>query len=330
MQSKKYIIILSVLLAAFLRSIGQDVAFSQFYANPLYLNPALAGAKLCPRLTLNFRNQWPSVQNGYVTYSATYDDHLESISGGIGLIANSTVAAGGAYNIFSGSGLYSYRLQASRSLVLNAAFKVGYTQYRLNWEKFVFGDQINVNTGVLKPTSELAPSRPNYGDLDLSAGFLAGYKESLYFGVAVDHLNKPEMSFYGNNTLRMDYRLTIHAGALFDFVQGMEGEDLRNFSLSPNVVFLQQGKFHQLNVGMSVNMYPLVAGLWYRNNIENSDAMIVLLGFQQKQFKVGYSFDYTISRFGVQSGGAHEFSLSYLFNAPKKNFHIRELKCPSF
>lgn len=330
MQSKKYIIILSVLLAAFLRSNGQDVAFSQFYANPLYLNPALAGAKLCPRLTLNFRNQWPSVQNGYVTYSATYDDHLESISGGIGLIANSTVAAGGAYNIFSGSGLYSYRLQASRSLVLNAAFKVGYTQYRLNWEKFVFGDQINVNTGVLKPTSELAPSRPNYGDLDLSAGFLAGYKESLYFGVAVDHLNKPEMSFYGNNTLRMDYRLTIHAGALFDFVQGMEGEDLRNFSLSPNVVYLQQGKFHQLNVGMSVNMYPLVAGLWYRNNIENSDAMIVLLGFQQKQFKVGYSFDYTISRFGVQSGGAHEFSLAYIFNAPRKNFHIRELKCPSF
>ena len=38
---------------------AQDPAFSQFYANPLYLNPAFAGAtpKGCPRANLNYRDQ---------------------------------------------------------------------------------------------------------------------------------------------------------------------------------------------------------------------------------------------------------------------------------
>lgn len=319
------------MLLAFIPSLrSQDVAFSQFYANPVYLNPALAGAKLCPRLTLNYRNQWPSIEKGHVTYSATYDDHLESISGGLGFIVNSTVAAGGGYNIFSGSALYSYRLQASRTVVLNASLKAGYTQYRVDWTKFVFGDQIDINSGNIKPTSDNPPTKPNYGALDLSAGFLAGYKESVYFGIALDHLNRPMMSFYNNDEYQMDMKLTVHAGALFDFFQGMDGEDLRNFSLSPNIVYFQQGKFHQLNAGMSVNMYPFVAGLWFRNNFENSDAVIVMLGFQQKQFKLGYSFDYSVSRLNTLSGNSHEFSIAYLFNSPRKNFHIRELKCPSF
>ena len=33
---------------------AQDPAFSQFYANPLYLNPAFAGTNDCPRANLSF------------------------------------------------------------------------------------------------------------------------------------------------------------------------------------------------------------------------------------------------------------------------------------
>jgi type IX secretion system PorP/SprF family membrane protein len=330
MQSLKYIIALITLLAVQFKATSQDVAFSQFYANPLYLNSALAGLKLCPRLTLNYRNQWPDITNGYVTYSATYDDYIKSLSGGVGVIMNSTVAGGGIYNIFSGSALYSYRLQASRQLVLNASIKAGYSQYRLNWEKLVFGDQLNAQTGIMNYTSETRPTNLNAGALDLSAGFVAGYKESMYFGIAADHLNRADISVYDNKSTRMNVRYTVHAGAIFDLVQGMDGEDIKNFSLTPNIVYMQQGKFHQLNLGMSVNTYPFTAGLWFRHNFENPDAVIVLLGFQQKHYKIGYSFDYSVSRLGIQTGNAHEFSIAWLFNGPGKNFHIRELKCPGF
>lgn len=64
---------------------AQDVVFSQFYANPLYLNPALAGNAFDPRLTFNFRNQWPALNASFVTYSAGFDQHFDALSGGIGL-----------------------------------------------------------------------------------------------------------------------------------------------------------------------------------------------------------------------------------------------------
>ena len=41
---------------------AQDPEFTQFYANPLYLNPAFAGSSHCPRMNLNYRNQWPALQ----------------------------------------------------------------------------------------------------------------------------------------------------------------------------------------------------------------------------------------------------------------------------
>ena len=42
---------------------AQDPQFTQFYANPLYLNPAFAGTARCPRLVMAYRNQWPSLSD---------------------------------------------------------------------------------------------------------------------------------------------------------------------------------------------------------------------------------------------------------------------------
>ena len=66
---------------------SQDPTFTQFYSNPVYLNPALAGASGCPRIALNYRNEWPQLTGNYVTYSAAYDTYAKNVSGGIGLIA---------------------------------------------------------------------------------------------------------------------------------------------------------------------------------------------------------------------------------------------------
>ena len=67
---------------------AQDPAFSQFYANPLYLNPAFAGAtpKGCPRANLNYRDQWPGIGRTYVTTSASWDQHINAIGGGLGVM----------------------------------------------------------------------------------------------------------------------------------------------------------------------------------------------------------------------------------------------------
>ncbi len=59
---------------------AQDPQFTQFYANPIYLNPAFAGSNGCPRLAMNYRNEWPNLTGNYVTYSASYDQYFKNIS----------------------------------------------------------------------------------------------------------------------------------------------------------------------------------------------------------------------------------------------------------
>ena len=66
----KFILIIGFTVCCGMRSVySQDVHFSQFYANPLYLNPAFAGSRICPRIITNFREQWPSVTGDFMSYS---------------------------------------------------------------------------------------------------------------------------------------------------------------------------------------------------------------------------------------------------------------------
>jgi len=323
MRSRHLILIVS-LITAYFSSSAQDVGYSQYFANPVYLNPALAGSKICPRVTLNYRNQWPAISKGYISYSAAWDQHFDVISGGVAILANDDAMAG--LNMLSGSVVYSYRLRMAHDLTLNAALQAGYFQYRLDWDKLIFEDQIISG----EPTKETRPDNLSVGDVDFAAGLLLGYNERVYLGGAVHHITMPDVSFYSENNNKLDMKITIHAGALYDQKEGFKGGDIEDLSFSPNIVYIQQGNFHQLNTGMYVNFYPFVSGLWFRHNFENPDALILLLGFQQPQFKIGYSFDFTLSKLSLKSGGAHEVSFAWQLPCPKKEFKYKAIKCPSF
>ena len=96
-------------------AVAQDPQFSQFYANPLYLNPAFAGTARCPRLAMNYRNQWPGIPGNFVTYSASYDQHVDNMNGGLGVLVMNDRAGAGALTTTGASGIYSYQLFSGSS-----------------------------------------------------------------------------------------------------------------------------------------------------------------------------------------------------------------------
>ena len=108
-------ILTALLLVLFAGNVSaQDPTFTQFYANPLYLNPAFAGSNGCPRFALNYRNEWPSLSGNYVTYSASYDQYFKNISGGIGVIGlHDQQGQGTIYTSMIGL-IYSYHLKVNR------------------------------------------------------------------------------------------------------------------------------------------------------------------------------------------------------------------------
>ncbi len=314
-----------------LQSGAQDPEFSQFYANPLYLNPALAGANICPRAILNYRNQWPSISKGYVTYNASYDQYVEKIQGGIGILINSDNAGGGILTSNTASLMYAYRLQASKKLHINLAVQGTFYQRRLGWDKLQFEDQIDDQLGFVNPTNEQPPDNQSVIFPDFAAGMAFTYGNNFYGGFAAHHLSEPNMAFYNSSESNLPMKFTGHLGYNIDFTgSGGLGEERSEFYMSLNALYQQQGQFHQLNVGTYITRYPLVLGAWFRHNFENADAVIALVGIQWENMKIGYSYDITMSELSGNSGGAHEISFAWQFECIEKRRRIRAIKCPQF
>jgi len=312
-------------------AVAQDPEFSQFYANPLYLNPALSGATICPRLVGNYRNQWPGLGKAYNTYSFSYDQYVGILHGGLGLLVMADRAGGGSLNTTTIGLSYAYKFNITEKLNASLALRGSYYQRRIVWDNFIFEDQIDPRSGeVVRPTNEKAPDNPSIMAVDFSAGMFLYWDGIAYGGLAVDHLTQPKNGFYNDNTSQLNMKITAHAGSVINLKGGYGGDEDREFSISPNVLYQQQGSFHQLNLGAYLTIDPIVCGLWFRHNFENADAVIALVGLHYKGLRVGYSYDLNVSRLFSVSGGAHEISASYQFPCYERKRKIRAIKCPRF
>lgn len=326
--------LLSIFMLILGVSHGQDAQFSQFYANPLFLNPALAGSTECGRVSLNYRNQWPSLANAYITYSASYDQYIPGITSGIGVLAMSDRQGDGALTRNSVIVYYSYKLKVSEPILISFGVQGGYYQENLDWNKLIFADQIDPTTGNISETSiEKPPTSNSVAVIDFAAGAIMSYYDNWFVGVSVAHLTQPEISFYDNTNSVLPMKFTLHGGVNINLTQGMLGDDnSEDLMLSPQLLYMQQEGFRQLNFGLYVSKQPLVLGVWYRSNFSNPDAIVGLIGLRFNNIRFGYSYDFTISNIGGSSGGAHEISFAWDFCLYKqeKRMRIRAIGSPSF
>lgn len=316
----KIVLIVCCFFAAFSMS-GQDPVFTQFYAAPLQLNPAFAGNTYAPFIALNHRREYPSLNNAYITTAASYDQFITSLNSGIGFSVLSDDAGNGIYNRNLASLYFAYRLQMAKDLFIKLGVEGTVAQSRLNWDKLVFFDQIDEITGPTapdgtpNPTHEQRPDNLVNNYFDVSAGMLL-YNSHFYAGFTARHLTTPNDNIINiNNQLNtgLPVRWMLHGG--YEFVL-REGNKTRQATfISPNLLFAKQGNFSQLNVGVYGGLNMIFGGLWYRHTFSNPDAVMALLGFRYGVFKLGYSYDYTISTLGNnRSGGSHEISVIFNFD----------------
>jgi len=306
---------------------AQDPAFSQFYSNPLYLNPAFAGATPngCPRAVLNYRDQWPGIGRTYVTYSASYDGHVDALGGGLGLIIAQDKSGSGNLNTLHASLLYSYHLEVNREFSVKAGFEASYRTLNLDWTNLTFGDMIDPTYGFIYNTEEDIPNNAqNVSFPDFSAGLL-GYSENFFAGFAVHHLTQPDQGFISVSSLPRKF--TAHIGGNFPLSRYKNNVT----TISPNFLYQKQQDFQQFNYGVYINRGPIVGGLWTRNSIKNFDSFIVMFGLVQEAFKFGYSYDITVSNLkNSNTLGAHELSFTMFMPCRSRSKSFNTISCPQF
>ena len=322
----KIIIIVSTLLFLTNPASAQDPAFSQFYANPLYLNPAFAGTNECPRANLNYRDQWPGIGRTYITYSASWDQHIQAIGGGLGVLISQDRAGAGNLNTSHASLQYSYRLKVNQKFEVRAGFETSFRMIQLDWNNLTFGDMIDPQAGFIYPTQENIANNPTSKNFpDFSAGLL-GYSENFFAGLAFHHLTMPNQSFLDGES-RLPSKITAHAGGNIVINKFSNNP----FTLSPNILYQTQSEFQQFNYGIYVTSGPIVGGLWARNSLNNFDSFIIMLGLVQESFKFGYSYDITVSDLKLSNTlGAHELSFTLFMPCRNKSKSFNTISCPQF
>ena len=329
MISKKFYT--TLLLAMTISMAGaQDIHYTQFYNTPLTTNPALTGiVQGGYRLTAIYRNQWFSSGGGgffnspYQTPSLSFDMPVHIKNGdmiGVGAVILYDAAGAGSIKTFSAMASGSYIKHFGSRHQLSAGFQAGFTQTRLANTEAQFASQFQGNE-YNNNLSSGVNLLPNVNYLNLNAGLMycGKLKEriNVYAGGAVFNTSVPKYNLVANQTRQtLSLRGDISAG--LDFKLG------KRYHILPSGLWMRQSTANQLNTGIGFGYdfslrTSLTLGVYNRvNDITSADrqvdAAIAYAGLQVRNFKLGASYDFTMSKLrnaGPGTGG-FELSLTYI------------------
>ena len=218
-----------------------DPHFSQIYAYPLWLNPALTGVfDGGTRVNVNFKDQWAGISDGYTTAGLSVDfKATNKVSLGFNILDQSAGSAG--YNYFTAYGSFGYRIGVSSDGTKKLSFglQVGVINRGFDPNRLQLDDQYNPTLGF----DPSLPSNENFSAtsaaiFDASAGIYyydtdADNPASLFGGIAAAHLTDANDPFatYGIKS-KLPIRFTIHGGVKIrasDFLD-----------ISPGLLYIRQ------------------------------------------------------------------------------------------
>ncbi len=288
----KILILLFLPVAAF----GQQAPVtSQYVLNPMTINPAFAGSRDALNLASFYRIQWTGIQGAPETLTVSADAPFFNKRVGIGfLVVNDRIGVtkenqfktNYAYRIKMSSGLLSFGIgagviltsSANSSLIVNDP---GDEQYLVNSKTYAVPDF-------------------SFGAQYTGSRYFAGFSIPRLLTYAFDYTRN---KYVLNNDLA-SYDYLLNTGYMLDLNQKIR--------LYPSVLLMYSkiDRFHY-DLNAHISFYDRIwTGISYRNE----RSLSFLLQIQPfSQIRLGYTYDFDISKIGNYNNGTHEFMLRYEF-----------------
>jgi type IX secretion system PorP/SprF family membrane protein len=321
---KKSIAVL-LLLSGFLRVHAQvDPHFTQYYAYPLWLNPAFTGVMDGDyRLGMNYRKQLPGAASAFQTQAVSADFSFAK-GFGLGLTLFNQKNADASYQYNSGYVSLSYKVKVSEYGVLSSGFQVGLLNRRIDPLHYQFGTQFN-------PVSGYDPSMPSgesfmansVSSTDGSLGLLyfdgnPNKDYNFFAGISVYHPTEPNQVFLsGGENNRIPIRYALQTGVRMKMNDQVD--------LIPHALYMRQGNAAEIAAGLSASVAfatgkdLLLGGTWRLN-----DAIAPSMGLHLGALTIGFSYDILTSQLktGSSANGGYELSISFTHfrTAPEARF----------
>ena len=328
-MKKLYILFICWMLTPFVFA-QQIPQFSQYMVNPYIINPAASGIYEFSDITLGGRWQWvgfgdepksmylsgstilrskkktiynPSfrVSQELPTLPQVETGRLKHAVGGQ-FIADQY----GAFRRMNLSGSYALHLPVSKTINLSFGTRIGLANNTFLQDKASVlnpNDPYSAYAGGDAGFDQFVAGNLNKYIMDISAGLFL-YHEHFFAGVAFDHLSKDFVKFGGGS---VNFNTQIH----YNVMLGGKIPLNENFNLLPSVL-LKNMRPSPISVEGSL-LVQYKEMIWLGASYRHKDAVVGMFGFAISQrFRMGYSFDYSISRINKISSGGHELILGIL------------------
>lgn len=304
---------------------AQDPSFSQFYAVKSYLNPAMVGIQPGIALNVAYRNQWFQIPGGFRTFYAAAEFQEPYLRSGFGFSV--------LHNAEGQASLVTQRVAATYNYFLTPNLQIGIepsvTQKFLDWDSFVFPDQLDPIFGVSQ-TSVAVPVLDRVYAFDVATGIayrgdLKGKNDGRYIiGASAHHLWPWREESLQNLTAMTPTRITVHGGIELPLISHNSG-DVRARSLTwlPSFKYDWHRPFQILTFGCHV-VYEnsIYFGVFNQHrwliDSRNTNALSFLVGYKFLMAKgqiidLGINYDANGTGLSLRSGGVMELTMNINF-----------------
>ncbi len=333
---KKALTYLILLCSVFLAD-AQDIHFSNFYTNTLNLNPAETGFFTGQyRFCLAYRDQYRTVAQPYQTISANFDGKISkrywNYILGYGLVLNFDKAGDANYNTVQCGIPFAQHINlAGAKIILSYGVMPTIHYNSFDYDELTFSEQFNGNK--FDPDIEISEALDMNSQtyINVNAGAQLTYKQdkthTYTAGYALYNINRPNVSFYNENDVRLRTRSVLHGTAKIGVTN--------NIDVIPGFKMQFQGKQHEFHFGGmgifyfdNASISQVQTGVWFRS--KNKDAVIFGIGCQYMDFDIMLDYDLNISSLRTASNGhgAFEITISYITAYKNKSRRMNAIRCP--
>jgi type IX secretion system PorP/SprF family membrane protein len=270
--------------------------YSQYMMNGMAINPAYAGSRDVLSLSLSSRWQWVGFDGApsTTTLSGNMPFKNKALAAGL-IITNEKI---GIQNSIGCFGNYAYRLRTYDGF-LSFGLKAGFEMRKEN------------QSMITTQSVDAAFDNGNKGYFLPNFGFGLYYYNPKYFvGLSVptffSYREKSQgEGFEAYNDMK-NYNYLLSAGALFNVSD--------NFKIKPSTL-LRYTANSPFQYDINCNFILLKDGkFWIGASYRHNEAFVGLVEFQiNTQFRLGYSYDYTLGDLSKYNSGSHEIVLRYEF-----------------
>lgn len=318
---------------------AQDIHFSQYNSVPMNLNPSLTGMFDGDyRFIGNQRNQWRSITLPYTyhTFGGSVDARnflgKENINAGFSIYNDKAGDSEFGTLQLNVAGAYNKTLTSDSSQQLAFGIQTGFTQRKINYDNLSFDNQYNglyYDPGTGNGESF---AKASYTYLNLNSGIAWSYipKErfKIISGIALYNITKPKQSFFNNNEIKLDRKITFFGSGQFKINDKID--------VLPSFLLMGQGTYREYLLGSSVKYIledilgkyrAIYFGTWFRTG----DAGFVSAGMDYDNINVGISYDINVSNLNPASKyrGGFEISIIYIIRRFIP-FRTKHKACPNF